>query len=133
MLRKTACARANFEAWPWPAKLPLKSHWYRHLSGGAEGSISREVRGVQTIGDGAVCLTLAFIAYRLYQHTTSGAYKTRLQHTTCMPPAIVAQDFSFTDPASNRVLTRAQLDEYRAAFAAHRAAGEPIESIVFKF
>jgi hypothetical protein len=132
MLRRSTVAR-NYDAWPWPAKLPLKPHWYRHFTPSPMTSVAREVRSVQFAGDCAVVFTLAFIAARIYQRCSDGTYKTRLRYTTGMPPALIAQEFDFKNVAANRTVSRAKLDEYRADFAAARSAGAPPESVIFKY
>jgi hypothetical protein len=121
----------DFQNWPWPRKLPLKAHWYRHLSTGPEQSISQEVRRIQTAGDFAVCATVGFIFYRLYKNIVTDTYKTRLSHTTGMPPALVAQDVNFADASANRRVERKVLDQYREEFGNSR--GEQIEKFIFKY
>ncbi len=133
MLRRTCISRKGFENWPWPSKLPLKPHWFKHYSSSPNGSISREVRGIQFIGDIAVVATLGLIAYNVYQNWKSGNFKTRLRHTTGLPPAIIAQEFDFQNLENNRKVSRARLDEYRDDFARRRTIGQTIESWIFKY
>ena len=133
MFRRSPITRKGFEEWPWPAKLPLKSHWYRHYNHGPAQSISREVRGVQFVGDLAVCFVIGFIFWRNYTNWSNGVAKTRLRHTTGMPPAIVAQEFDFQNPDNNRRVSRARLDEYRNEFAAGRTGFKVVEDIIFKY
>jgi hypothetical protein len=133
MFRRNIVTRKGYDEWPWPAKLPLKSHWYRHLNHGPSQSISREVRGVQWVGDVAVCLTLGYIFVSVYQNWVNGNFKTRLRHTTNLPPAIIAQEFDFQNPDANRKVTRARLDEYRQEFASSRTEGKVIEDWIFKY
>lgn len=137
MLRRSLPSKAtapskNYENWPWPKKLPLKPHWYHHLPTGPEQSISLQVRSIQTVGDCAVVATLCWISWRLYTNIVSGAYKTRLRHTTNMPPALVAQEIDFQDLSKNRFVPRAKLDEYRNEFAGKRH-DQKIEGFIFKY
>lgn len=129
--RRIADPSKDYANWPWPKKLPLKPHWYRHLSTGPEQSISQEVRRVQTAGDFAVVATIGFVFWRVWTNIQTGAYKTRLMHTTGMPPALVAQEIDFAAGAKNRTVSRQRLDEYREEFATAR--GKPVESFIFKY
>ena len=133
MFTRSPIARKGFEAWPWPSKLPLKAHWYRHYNHGPSQSISREVRGVQFVGDVSVCFVIVFVFWRNYTNWMNGNAKTRLRHTTGMPPAIIAQEFDFQNPESNRRVSRARLDEYRNEFAAGRTGLQCVEDMIFKY
>ncbi|CCW70504.1 unnamed protein product [Phytomonas sp. Hart1] len=122
----------SYGNWPWPAKLPFKEKWYHELI--REESISSENRGFYLVGDILLTCVVTFAAYRLYYlgyHTD--AYQTHLHHLNNYPPAIMANEFNFENPASNRKVERKDLDTYRKEVSKLKARGENLESIIFKF
>lgn len=121
----------RYNQWPWPTKLPLKKNWFHHLS--RTESIASESKQVFIVGDLVVVGVLAFALYRFYVGRVSQAHQSRLCHLTGMPPAIIAQDFDFTDVEKNRKIDRKQLDAYRNEFAAARVARQSVESFIFKY
>lgn len=130
MLRASRVAR-GYESWPWPQRLPLKKDWFVHLQ---PGSISKDVRGVQRVGDLVVVGLLGFLAYRVYTLYGDNTYQTRLRHLNNTAPAIVAQNFDFTKgPEGARQVSREDLEKYKSEYAAARAKGGKAEDVIFKF
>lgn len=130
MLRRTTRV-LGFEDWPWPARLPFKHGWWGHAS--ATGSIARESRTVQLIGDGAVVLVALWSIFRAIELYDSNAYQHQRSHLSQHPPAIIAQEFDFADPAKNRHVTAKELDAFREEAKAARRSGAPVETVVFKY
>ena len=87
---------SRYSKWPWPTVLPFaKEKWFTSLS--THESVSQSVRGVQTAGDAAVAFLLTVVAYRAYGAWSEGRFKTLRYHTTGMPPALIANDFSYVN------------------------------------
>lgn len=117
--------------WPWPAKLPLKEKWYHHIAGGR--SVAKETRAYHVIGDFLLCGVVAYSMVRAYMLTTTNAYQTHLCYLNNHPPAIVANEFDFQNPAKNRTVTREQLQKYREDAVECKKMMKPVESIIFKY
>lgn len=118
--------------WPWPVKLPLKKHWYHHLS--RRNSIADETRQYFVVGDLLLVAVLAFSAYRVFQLSyRSNGYQTHLCRLNNHPPAIIANEFDFANPDANRQVDRKDLDRYREDVVACKAGAQPVESIIFKY
>lgn len=136
MLRRTTPS-LGFEKWPWPVKLPFaKGEWYHHTTPATgAGSVRLQSRAAMLTGDALVVAFLAWAGYRAYSLDAAGAYRTRGQHLRGFPPAIIAQEFDFSDAgvAAHRQLSRAELDAYRAAAQVARADGASVESYIFKY
>lgn len=131
-MRSTGAAlRWYYREWPWPTKLPLKKDWFPHLS--RTQSIASESKQVHIVGDVAVIGVLAFSAWRFWSDRISGVHQSRLNHLTGAPPAIIAQNFDFTDPSKNRTVDRNELDTYRNEFVQARANRTDVEQFIFKY
>lgn len=135
MFRRSSCG-LGYQKWPWPVKLPLKDGaWFQKPTPTFVNSVRSQTRSVMVKGDMLVCGFLCWAAFRVYSNFTSGAYQHRNQHLKNFPPAIIAQEFDFSNAgvAAHRRLTRQQLDECNAAVAQARADGRQLESVIFKF
>lgn len=135
MLKRTVSrliASPTYGNWPWPQKLPLKRDWYHHLS--RRNSIADETRTYFVVGDLLLLGVLAFSVYRVFRlsYRTNG-YQTHECQLNNFPPAIVANDFNFTDLSKNRRLERHQLDQYRESVVECKAKGKPVESVIFDY
>jgi hypothetical protein len=131
-MRSTSLLRLQyFREWPWPTKLPLKKGWFDHLS--RTESIANESKQVFMAGDLAVAGVLLYCFWRVADDRLSGKHQSRLSHLTGLPPAIVAQDFDFTNTSKNRTVDRAVLDSYRSEFALARVERRSMESFIFNF
>eukprot|EP00759_Apiculatamorpha_spiralis_P013010 PhF_6_TR19821/c0_g1_i1/m.28903 len=118
----------RYTKWPWPTILPFaNTKWFTSLK--IAESNSQRVRSVMIIGDTIIVSLLALATYKFYSNYTHGAYRTGLYHTTGLPPALIAQEFSFSDPSKNRTVTRKQLDAYRTEVA----GGKKVEDVIFKY
>ncbi|CCW62671.1 unnamed protein product [Phytomonas sp. EM1] len=118
--------------WPWPSKLPFREKWYHDLN--LEESISSETRRFYVVGDVLLSCVVAFAAYRLYHlGYRTDAYQTHLCHLNNYPPAIIANEFNFENPSTNRRVERKDLDTYRNEVTKLKARGQNLESIIFKF
>jgi hypothetical protein len=114
-------------------KLPLKKNaWYHTLD--SNRSIAEESRSIVMRGDLFVLGLLLWSAYRLVGNYESGAYRTHLTSgLRGYPPAVIANNFDFENTESNRRVSRAELDSYRAEVVGVRATAGKIEDIIFKY
>ena len=108
------------ENWPWPKSnnvTPAGQRWWSKLT--PHGTIAQRVKRIEVIGD---VVLLAAIGYLFVKVATSGpAYQTKLSHLNGHPPALIAQDFDFSNASANRTLDRSKLQEYREELAAARS------------
>ena len=121
--------RNLFAKWPWPVVLPfVRERAFPSLKRNL--SIADEVRSVMVFGDLAIVGLLFFGTVRVCHHYTSGNYASLKYHTTGMPPALIAQDFSFDEPSSNRMISREDAKKYRAEFNSSKG---PVENFIFNY
>ena len=86
---------------------------------------------MQTAGDAAVAFLLTVVAYRAYGAWSESRFKTLRYHTTGMPPALIANDFSFEKPETNRkVASRGELDKFRDQLGERKV---PLEEYDFSY
>ena len=120
--------RNLFAKWPWPAVLPfVKKRDFPLLK---PQSIAAETKNVMVMGDAMIVGLLMVGAYRVYFHWTEGNYATLRSHLIGMPPALIAQDFSFDDISSNRTITAEEAKAYRTELKNLKG---PVENIIFKY
>eukprot|EP00796_Vickermania_ingenoplastis_P013399 gene13399-9222_t len=132
VMNRTAVLRIGsptYGRWPWPAKLPLKEKWYHRLTGGR--SVADENRTYNVVGDVLLCSVITYSAYRAYVLTRNNAYQTHYCHLNNHPPAIIANDFDFTNEKNNRTISRQQLQDYRDKAVRCKKECVPVESIIF--
>ena len=105
--------------WPWPQQGAEKwgTKFWSTLK--PHNSIAKRVRRVELIGDFVILGAIAFLAMKV-NNNADGLYAHRNSALTCQPPALVAQDFDFSDPKSNRTLSRDRLQEYKNELASAR-------------
>eukprot|EP01060_Flectonema_neradi_P036883 TRINITY_DN725_c2_g1_i1.p1 TRINITY_DN725_c2_g1~~TRINITY_DN725_c2_g1_i1.p1 ORF type:complete len:137 (+),score=36.92 TRINITY_DN725_c2_g1_i1:40-411(+) len=122
----------GYQNWPWPQQGTEKwgTKFWRTLK--PHNSIAKRVRRVELIGDVIILGAIGFLAMKVYNNGDS-LYVHRNSALTCQPPALVAQNFDFSNPNDNRTLSREKLQEYKDELAAARKSGSKGSEIAFKY
>ena len=81
-------------------------------------------------GDNAVVGFLLLGMLKVYDLYISGHYASLKYHTSGLPPALIAQDFSFDDLSSNRRVSPEYLLKYRKEANAKKG---PVENFIFNY
>eukprot|EP01063_Lacrimia_lanifica_P014924 TRINITY_DN2150_c0_g2_i1.p1 TRINITY_DN2150_c0_g2~~TRINITY_DN2150_c0_g2_i1.p1 ORF type:complete len:139 (+),score=59.07 TRINITY_DN2150_c0_g2_i1:50-418(+) len=118
------------ESWPWPqpaSATPAGKKWWPTLK--TSGTIARRVKRLEILGDLAVLGAIGFFAIKAYTND----YQTRKCSLTGQPPALVAQEYDFSDASANRTVDRAALQEYKDGLAAARKAGSVGDDVAWKY
>eukprot|EP01061_Rhynchopus_euleeides_P015522 TRINITY_DN26477_c0_g2_i1.p2 TRINITY_DN26477_c0_g2~~TRINITY_DN26477_c0_g2_i1.p2 ORF type:complete len:124 (+),score=46.15 TRINITY_DN26477_c0_g2_i1:54-425(+) len=120
------------ENWPWPQEGPQQPRgqkWWKPFR--ATGSIASRVRSFELLGDVVILGAIGFFLFKAY--TSDASYKTKKSHLIEHPPALVAQEFSFSDASANRKVSRTQLQEYREELAGARMGAAAGRDLAFKY